>query len=163
GRPQRRPPQRRAAGSARVAGRADGRRQGRRLRPRLGGGRLRRPRGRRHLARRGSRGGGGRAAGGGRRRSDPAALSAPRRGRPGLLTHFAVADEPDNPYTARQVATFEAVRKELARLGIRPPLIHAANSAAVLTAPDTHYDLVRCGIAIYGIAPASELDGLLPL
>ena len=47
----------------------------------------------------------------------------------GLLTHFAVADEPDNPYTARQVATFEAVRKELARSGIRPPLVHAANSA----------------------------------
>jgi alanine racemase len=81
----------------------------------------------------------------------------------GLLTHFAVADEPGNPYTARQVATFEAVRKELARLGIRPPLIHAANSAAVLTAPGAHYDLVRCGIAVYGIAPAAELEGRLAL
>ncbi len=81
----------------------------------------------------------------------------------GLLTHFAVADEPENPYTARQVAVFEAVRKELARMGIRPPLVHAANSAGVLTAPDAHYDLVRCGISIYGIAPAAELDGRLPL
>ena len=81
----------------------------------------------------------------------------------GLLTHFAVADEPENPYTARQVATFEAVRKELARMGIRPPLVHAANSAGVLTAPDARYDLVRCGISIYGIAPAAELDGRLPL
>ena len=81
----------------------------------------------------------------------------------GLLTHFAVADEPENPFTARQVATFEAVRKELARLGIRPPLVHAANSAGVLTAPEAHYDLVRCGISIYGIAPAAELDGRLPL
>jgi alanine racemase len=81
----------------------------------------------------------------------------------GLLTHFAVADEPDNPYTARQVAVFEAVRKELTRMGIRPPLVHAANSAGVLTAPQAHYDLVRCGISIYGIAPAAELDGRLAL
>jgi alanine racemase len=81
----------------------------------------------------------------------------------GLLTHFAVADEPDNPFTARQVAVFEAVRKELARMGIRPPLVHAANSAGVLTAPEARYDLVRCGIAIYGIPPASELDGRLAL
>jgi len=80
----------------------------------------------------------------------------------GLLTHFAVADEPENPYTARQVAIFEAVRKELGRMGIRPPLVHAANSAAVLTAPEARYDLVRCGISIYGIAPAAELDGRLP-
>ena len=81
----------------------------------------------------------------------------------GLLTHFAVADEPDNPYTARQVEVFEAVRKELARMGIRPPLVHAANSAGVLTAPAARYDLVRCGISIYGIAPAASLDGRLPL
>ena len=81
----------------------------------------------------------------------------------GLLTHFAVADEPDHPFTAQQIAVFEAVRKELARTGIRPPLVHAANSAGVLTAPEARYDLVRCGIAIYGIAPAAELDGRLPL
>jgi alanine racemase len=81
----------------------------------------------------------------------------------GLLTHFAVADEPENPYTARQVAVFEAVRKELGRMGIRPPLVHAANSAGVLTAPQARYDLVRCGISIYGIAPAAELDGRLAL
>jgi alanine racemase len=81
----------------------------------------------------------------------------------GLLTHFAVADEPGNPYTARQIATFEAVRKELARSGIRPPLLHAANSAGVLSVPEARYDLVRCGIAIYGIAPAAELAGRLAL
>jgi len=81
----------------------------------------------------------------------------------GLLTHFAVADEPDNPFTTRQVAVFDAVRKELARAGIRPPLVHAANSAGVLTTPEARYDLVRCGIAIYGIAPAQALDGRLAL
>jgi alanine racemase len=61
------------------------------------------------------------------------------------------------------VAVFEAVRKELARMGIRPPLVHAANSAGVLTAPQAHYDLVRCGISIYGLAPAAELEGRLAL
>ena len=81
----------------------------------------------------------------------------------GLLTHFAVADEPENPYTARQIAVFEAVRKELGRMGIRPPLVHAANSAGVLTAPEARYDLVRCGISIYGIAPTAELEGRLAL
>jgi alanine racemase len=81
----------------------------------------------------------------------------------GLLTHFAVADEPDDPYTARQVETFEAVRRELARSGIRPPLVHAANSAAALNVPGARYDLVRCGIAVYGIPPAPTLAGRLPL
>jgi alanine racemase len=74
-----------------------------------------------------------------------------------------VADEPDNPYTARQIAIFEAVHKELARMGIRPSLLHAANSAGVLTVPEARYDMVRCGISIYGIAPAAELEGRLPL
>ena len=81
----------------------------------------------------------------------------------GLLTHFAVADEPDNPFTARQIQVFEAVRKELSRLGIRPPLVHAANSAGVLTAAAARYDLVRCGISTYGIAPSAALEGALPL
>jgi len=81
----------------------------------------------------------------------------------GLLTHFAVADEPDNPYTARQIDCFEAVRKELARSGFTPPLVHAANSAGLLTHPEAHYDLVRCGIALYGISPSPALAGRLPL
>jgi alanine racemase len=51
----------------------------------------------------------------------------------------------------------------LARSGIRPSLLHAANSAGVLSAPEARYDMVRCGISIYGIAPAAELDGRLPL
>lgn len=81
----------------------------------------------------------------------------------GLLTHFAVADEPDNAYTAEQLGRFEAVRAELAQAGIRPPLVHAANSAGLLTQPRSRYDLVRCGIAVYGIPPAPALAGLLPL
>jgi alanine racemase len=80
----------------------------------------------------------------------------------GLLTHFAVADEPDNDYTAAQIARFRAVRTQLARAGIRPATVHAANSAGLLAHPKARYDMVRCGIAIYGIAPSPALAGALP-
>ena len=81
----------------------------------------------------------------------------------GLLTHFAVADEPDDPYTGEQLERFEAVRSQLAKAGIRPRVVHAANSAALLTQPRGRFALVRCGIALYGIAPAPALDGIVAL
>ena len=81
----------------------------------------------------------------------------------GLLTHFAVADEPDNDYTAGQLARFGAVKAQLAQAGIRPEVVHAANSAGLMTQPDARFDLVRCGIALYGIAPSPALAGALPL
>jgi alanine racemase len=81
----------------------------------------------------------------------------------GLLTHLAVADETANPYTAEQLGRFETVRAHMAAAGIRPPVVHAANSAGLLAVPQARYDLVRCGIALYGIPPAPEFDGLLPL
>ncbi len=80
----------------------------------------------------------------------------------GLWTHFAVADDPDDPFTGVQAARFAAVLDELAGLGVRPPLAHACNSAGVLTHPAAHHDLVRCGIALYGVAPRPALDGLAP-
>ena len=52
---------------------------------------------------------------------------------------------------------------ELAEQGVRPPLLHAANSAGALTRPDARYDMVRCGIALYGLAPSPPLDGLVDL
>jgi alanine racemase len=75
----------------------------------------------------------------------------------GLWTHFAVADEPDHPFTTTQVRRFDDVVEELAAHGIRPPLLHAANSAGALTRPDARYDMVRCGIALYGLAPSPQL------
>jgi alanine racemase len=71
----------------------------------------------------------------------------------GLCTHLAVADEPERPDTDRQLAAFDAVRAALAAAGLSPPLVHAANSAATLTRPDARFDLVRTGIAVYGIVP----------
>jgi alanine racemase len=71
----------------------------------------------------------------------------------GLMTHLAVADEPADPYTARQLDAFDAVLSTLRAEGIAPPLIHAANSAGALAHERARYSLVRAGIATYGITP----------
>jgi alanine racemase len=76
----------------------------------------------------------------------------------GFWTHLAVSDEIDDPYTAAQAARFDAAVAALAGAGICPPLLHAANSAGAMWHPGCRYDLVRCGIALYGLAPAA--DGL---
>jgi len=75
----------------------------------------------------------------------------------GLYTHLAVADEPANPYTQAQLATFDRVIAALAADGIRPPVLHAGNSAGALVHPASRYQMVRPGIAIYGLAPASSM------
>lgn len=81
----------------------------------------------------------------------------------GLMTHLAVADEPGHPATADQLTCFDNVRAALEQVDLTPEIVHAANSAATITLPETHYDLVRCGIAIYGIPPSPALDGLASL
>jgi alanine racemase len=77
----------------------------------------------------------------------------------GVCTHLAVADDPTDPYTAEQLARFDAVVAALTDAGLRPPLVHAANSAGLLTAAGARYDLVRVGIACYGLPPARDLAG----
>jgi alanine racemase len=74
----------------------------------------------------------------------------------GLFTHFASADEPNKNTTELQNTKFQKVLKELQSVGIHPSIIHAANSAATLYHPDTWYDAVRPGIAIYGLNPSQE-------
>jgi alanine racemase len=81
----------------------------------------------------------------------------------GVMTHLAAADEPGHPATAEQLERFGAALDALGRAGLRPPLVHAANSAALLRCPEAHFDAVRCGIALYGIPPAPGLAGLVPL
>jgi alanine racemase len=81
----------------------------------------------------------------------------------GLWTHLAVADEPDDPYTSRQVELFEDVRDALARQGLVPDYVHAANSAGAIAHPAARYDMVRCGIALYGYAPSPAVAGLVDL
>ena len=82
----------------------------------------------------------------------------------GLFTHFAVADEPARAdTTAEQLASLHAVAAAIADLGVRPDLLHAANSAGLLAHPAARLDLVRCGIALYGLAPAPALEGVVDL
>ncbi|HEX2040034.1 MAG TPA: alanine racemase [Acidimicrobiales bacterium] len=82
----------------------------------------------------------------------------------GLMTHLAAAEDPaHDEFTAGQVARFEEVRDELATEGIVPDLLHAANSAGAVAHPSARYDMVRCGIAVYGLAPGPALAGRVPL
>ena len=75
----------------------------------------------------------------------------------GIFTHLATADSADQTYALRQLARFDAVLAALDERGLRPPIVHAANSAATLTLPQARYSLVRPGIAIYGLAPSEEV------
>jgi alanine racemase len=81
----------------------------------------------------------------------------------GVYTHCAVADEPGHTFTDVQLDRFDEVVAELDSAGLRPPLLHAANSAAGIDHPRARHDLVRAGIAVYGIAPSPALQGRVSL
>jgi alanine racemase len=78
-----------------------------------------------------------------------------------VWTHLAVADgagQEDREFTRLQLDRFDALLTTLAASDHRPPMIHVANSAAAIGVPAARRDLVRCGIALYGVAPTRELD-----
>jgi alanine racemase len=81
----------------------------------------------------------------------------------GVWTHCAVADDPSDPFTGLQLARFAGALDALGAHGIDPGIRHAANSAAALVHPSARYDLVRVGIALYGVPPSAALDGTVPL
>jgi alanine racemase len=72
----------------------------------------------------------------------------------GLWSHLACADEPTHPSVPRQLAAFRDAVDHAERAGVRPEVRHLANSPATLLIPASHHDLVRCGIATYGLSPA---------
>ncbi|MCB0047033.1 MAG: alanine racemase [Caldilineaceae bacterium] len=74
----------------------------------------------------------------------------------GLFTHFATSDLTDKQYAYAQFVRFQAVVAAAEEAGLRPPLVHAANSAAIFTMPETHLDMVRSGIAVYGLDPDAD-------
>ncbi|HWJ96830.1 MAG TPA: alanine racemase [Acidimicrobiales bacterium] len=80
-----------------------------------------------------------------------------------VFTHCAVADEPGNPFTAKQLKQFDRVLADLDAGGIDVACTHAANTAAAIDHPASRRDLVRCGIGIYGLAPAPALAGRVEL
>ncbi len=81
----------------------------------------------------------------------------------GVWTHCAIADVPDDPYTAKQLDIYDDVLGALDAEGFDVGLRHAANSAVAIAHPRGRYDMVRCGIAVYGIAPSPELAGVVDL
>ncbi|MEV6634218.1 alanine racemase [Actinoplanes sp. NPDC051470] len=81
----------------------------------------------------------------------------------GVWSHFACADSPGHESIGRQLAAFADGLAVAEQTGVTPRYRHIANSAALLTRPDAHYDLVRPGIAIYGLSPIEgEAFGLRP-
>ncbi|MFI7383143.1 alanine racemase [Streptomyces sp. NPDC049813] len=75
----------------------------------------------------------------------------------GLWSHFACADEPGHPATAAQLERFREMVAYAEGRGVTPEVRHIANSPGTLTLPETHFDLVRPGIAMYGISPGPQL------
>ncbi|AWE51929.1 MULTISPECIES: alanine racemase [Streptomyces] len=75
----------------------------------------------------------------------------------GLWSHFACADEPGHPSIAAQLDSFREMTAYAEERGARPEVRHIANSPATLTLPESHFDLVRTGIALYGVSPSPEL------
>ncbi|PID54133.1 MAG: alanine racemase [Micrococcales bacterium] len=75
----------------------------------------------------------------------------------GIWSHFAWADAPAHPTVALQQQVFEQAVEVAAAAGVRPTLRHLANSAATLTNPDVYYDLVRPGLAVYGLSAVPDL------
>ena len=73
-----------------------------------------------------------------------------------LFTHFARADEPRATTTGDQINRFLHLLDEVGRAGLKPTLIHASNSAGALNYPDARFNLIRCGVSVYGLNPSPE-------
>lgn len=71
----------------------------------------------------------------------------------GLFTHLAVADDPTNPYSDAQLATFNETIAAVRAEGIEPGILHSANSAGTLAHPAARFDMVRVGVSLYGNDP----------
>lgn len=75
----------------------------------------------------------------------------------GFFTHFSVADLADKTYTHQQFDLYQEVVRQVEEAGFALPIKHAANSAATLDLPETHLDMVRCGITLLGMPPSNEV------
>lgn len=75
----------------------------------------------------------------------------------GLWTHLAYADAPGHPTIGVQLDEFAQAVASAEKAGLEPEVRHAANSAATLTLPEAHFDLVRPGLAVYGLSPVPDV------
>ena len=74
----------------------------------------------------------------------------------GVMTHLGRAGEADKTHSKGQLAVFDRALSEIRARGIDPGIVHAANTAAAVHIPESRYDMVRCGIAVYGLDPSLE-------
>ncbi len=81
----------------------------------------------------------------------------PRLELEGVFTHFSVADDRDLAYTRKQLKSFRAVLRRLEKMGIDFRYVHCANSAAMLRLPESHFSMVRLGLAMYGLQPSPNV------
>lgn len=76
----------------------------------------------------------------------------------GIFSHFATSDEDDETYTRLQFKRFMALCDDLENAGLKIPIKHICNSAAIMMYPEYHLDMVRPGIILYGMYPSDEVD-----
>jgi alanine racemase len=74
----------------------------------------------------------------------------------GIFTHFATSDDSDLSFANEQLKVFRTIVTQLELEGIHIPLVHCANSGAILQMPDSYFDMVRAGIMMYGYTPSHE-------
>ncbi len=81
----------------------------------------------------------------------------------GVYSHFATSEDPDTGFAGLQVDRFGRFCQELHRRGIELPMKHMANSGAIIAHPDSHFDMVRPGIMLYGYPPAHGMAERFPV
>jgi len=81
----------------------------------------------------------------------------------GIYTHFATSDERNKKYANLQLQRFSDIVEKLKEKNIKTGIIHAANSGAILDIPDSHFDMVRAGISLYGYYPSNETSESIKL
>jgi alanine racemase len=82
----------------------------------------------------------------------------------GIMSHLVAGDEPDNPLNDLQAHRFTAMLDQARRAGVDYEVAHLSNSPSAMTRPDLAFDMVRPGVAVYGLSPVPDLGamGLLP-
>ncbi|MDZ7959824.1 MAG: alanine racemase [Aulosira sp. DedQUE10] len=80
-----------------------------------------------------------------------------------IYSHLATADSPDTTIMQEQHRRFEEAIAQIRAMGIKPPCLHLANSAAALADSSLHYDIVRVGLAVYGLYPSAHLQNIINL
>ncbi len=83
----------------------------------------------------------------------------------GVFTHFAKGDEADKTANEKQLERFLNIKNKITEISSKPIIFHCANSGALLDFPQSHFQMARCGIALYGVCPSNEVrvSGLIPV